>query len=438
MSRSLFGTDGVRGPAGEVLTGELALRLGRGAGSLAGAGARALIVRDTRESGPMLESALASGLALAGVDVVLGGVAPTPAAAIAVRREGFDLAAVISASHNPYADNGIKFFGGDGHKLTDAQEEEIEARLHNPGPTGRFGSVTARSDTARRYRWALAERFEGLDLRGLGVVLDCANGAASEVAPDAFRSLGARVTVLAAQPDGRNINAGCGSTHPEGLIDAVVAGGADVGFAFDGDADRVLAVDRDGRVLDGDDLVVLAAGHLKRSGRLAGNGIAVTAMSNFGVRAAIADAGIQLVETAVGDRYLLAALRERGWMLGAEPSGHVIDRNFAPSGDGIAAALLCLEALAGRDIADVRLFDRLPQVLRNVSVSGHAKTTVAHPDVRVAVEEAQAALAGRGRVLVRPSGTEPLVRVMAEAPSSDEAEAVVAGLAEAVAACAAS
>jgi phosphoglucosamine mutase len=434
MTRRYFGTDGVRGPAGEVLTAELALRLGSAAGSLAGAGARALIVRDTRESGPMLESALASGLASAGVDVQLGGVAPTPAAAIAVRGE-FGLAAVISASHNPYGDNGIKFFGGDGHKLTDAQEAEIEARLHAPAPAGRFGSVVARGDTARRYRWALAERFEGLDLRGVSVVLDCANGAAAGVAPDAFVSLGARVTVLGAEPDGRNINAACGSTHPEALIETVVSGGHDIGFAFDGDADRVLACDRNGRLLDGDDLVVLTAWHLKRSGRLSGNGVAVTMMSNYGVRSAIADAGIELCETAVGDRYLLAALRERGWMLGAEPSGHLIDRNFAPSGDGVAAALLCLEALAGRDMADVVPFARLPQVLRNVPVSGHAKTTAAHPDVSVAVREAEAALAGRGRVLVRPSGTEPLVRVMAEAPSSDEAEAVCDVLADAVAAC---
>jgi phosphoglucosamine mutase len=435
MNRRYFGTDGVRGPAGEVLTAELALRLGRAAGSLAGAGARALIVRDTRESGPMLESALASGLASAGVDVQLGGVAPTPAAAIAVRREGFDLAAVISASHNPYGDNGIKFFGPDGHKLSDAQEAEIEARLHTGAPAGRFGAVTARGDTARRYRWALAERFEGLDLRGLSVVLDCANGAAACVAPDAFVSLGARVTALGLDPDGRNINAGCGSTHPEALAETVVSGGHDIGFAFDGDADRVLACDRNGRLLDGDDLVVLAAGHLKRNGRLAGNGVAVTMMSNFGVRAAIADAGIELCETQVGDRYLLAALRDRGWMLGAEPSGHLIDRNFAPSGDGVAAALLCLEALAGRDMARVEPFARLPQVLRNVPVSGHARTTAAHPAVGDAVREAEATLAGRGRVLVRPSGTEPLVRVMAEAPSSDEAEAVCAVLADAVASC---
>jgi len=283
MTRRYFGTDGVRGAAGEDLTAELALRLGRAAGSLAGAGARALIVRDTRESGPMLESALASGFASAGVDVQLGGVAPTPAAAIAVRREGFDLAAVISASRNPYGDNGIKFLGGDGHKLTDAQEAEIEARLHAPAPPGRFGAVIARGDTARRYRWALAERFEDLDLRGLSVVLDCANGAAAAVAPDAFVALGARVVALGLDPDGRNINAGCGSSHPEALIEAVVAGGHDIGFAFDGDADRVLACDRNGRLLDGDDLV---------------------------------------------------------------------DRNFAPSGDGIAAALLCVEALAGRDGAD--------------------------------------------------------------------------------------
>jgi phosphoglucosamine mutase len=433
--RTLFGTDGVRGPAGEILTAELALRLGRAAATLVDAERpRALIVRDTRESGPMLETALAAGMASAGVDVELGGVAPTPAAAIAVLRDGFDLAAVISASHNPYADNGIKFFGPDGHKLTDEQELLIEARLDDAPAAGRFGTVTAARLVATRYVEALARRYAGLDLRGVRVLLDCANGAASETAPQAFRVLGAVVTVLADRPDGRNINAGVGSTHPERLVAAMAEGGHDVGFAFDGDADRVVACDRNGRLLDGDDLLVLAAGHLQRAGRLTGNGVAVTQMCNFGVRAALADAGIRACETPVGDRYLLSALRERGWALGAEPSGHVIDRNFAPSGDGTAAALLCLEALGGRDLADVEPFMRLPQILHNIRVTGAAGTIVAHPSVAGAVAAAGTALHGRGRVLVRPSGTEPLVRVMAEAPSAAEAEAICASLAATVAA----
>jgi phosphoglucosamine mutase len=433
MSRALFGTDGVRGPAGEVLTAELALRLGR---AVAASGDRALIIRDTRESGPMLEAALAAGMAAAGADVELGGVVPTPAAAIAVVREGYDLAAVISASHNPYGDNGIKFFGPDGNKLSDEREAEIEAALDAPVAAGRFGAIAATGSAREGYARALSERYGALDLRGVRVLLDCANGAAFAVAPAAFRALGADVSVLGDAPDGRNINAGVGSTHPRALAEAMTGGGFDVGFAFDGDADRLIACDRAGRLLDGDDLLVLAARHLQRAGRLPGNAVAVTVMSNFGVRAALAAAGIELCETPVGDRHLLAALRERGWALGAEPSGHLIDRNFAPSGDGTSAALLVLEALGGRDLAAVEPFAKLPQVLVNVTVPGAAEAAAAHPDVRVAVEEAQAALAGRGRVLVRSSGTEPLVRVMAEAPSADEAEAVCGALAAAVSACA--
>jgi phosphoglucosamine mutase len=438
LERHLFGTDGVRGPAGEKLTADLALRLGRAAASLTDRERpRALVVRDTRESGPMLETAVAAGLASAGVDVLLGGVAPTPAAAIGVLADGLDLAVVISASHNPYRDNGIKFFGPDGHKLTDAQEAAIEARLDvEPALTARFGTVTATAAPARRYARALTERFARLDLRGRHVLLDCAHGAAFEIAPKVFRSLGARVTVIGDDPDGRNINAGVGSTHPEALVAAMAGGRYDAGFAFDGDADRVLAVDRTGRRLDGDDLLVLSAAHLQRAGRLPGDGVAVTAMSNYGVRGALEAAGIDLCETPVGDRYLLAALRERGWALGAEPSGHLIDRNFAPSGDGTAAALLCLEALGDRDLAEVEPFRRLPQVMINVAVAAEAKATAADPRVRDAIRDAEEALVGRGRVLVRPSGTEPLVRVMAEAPSSAEAEAVCESLAAVVTAAA--
>jgi phosphoglucosamine mutase len=342
---------------------------------------------------------------------------------------------VISASHNPYGDNGIKFFGPDGHKLSDEREAEIEARLEAPVATRRFGAITATDSAADGYVSALLDRYGSLDLRGRRVLLDCANGAASELVPAVFRTLGAGVTVLGGTPDGRNINARVGSTHPDTLVAAMTAGAYDAGFAFDGDADRLLACDRHGRLLDGDDLLVLAARHLQRAGRLPGNGVAVTAMSNFGVRAALAAAGIELCETPVGDRYLLAALRERGWALGAEPSGHLIDRNFAPSGDGASAALLALEALDGRDLATVALFAKLPQVLVNVTVAGAATAAAAHPDVRVAIAEAQAALAGRGRVLVRPSGTEPFVRVMAEAPSELEAESVCGVLAAAVSAC---
>ncbi len=431
--RTLFGTDGVRGRAGEKLTGELAFALGRAAGSLStGPRTRALVVRDTRESGPMLEAALAAGLAAAGVDVTIGGVAPTPAAAVAIVRERYDLAAVVSASHNPHHDNGIKFFGADGHKLTDAEEAEIEARLDAPPFAPRFGEIRHSDAPARRYGQALLERFARLDLRGRRILLDCANGANHAVAVPVFEALGARVVAVGDRPDGRNINAGCGSTHPEGLQELMAAGDYDAGFAFDGDADRVVACDRTGRLLDGDDLVVLAARHLQRTGRLRGGGVALTVMSNFGVRAALADAGIAICETPVGDRHLLAALREHGWALGAEPSGHLIDRNFAPSGDGTAAALLCLEALRRGDLADVRGFDRLPQVLRNVPVAGAAREVAARLDVLAAVERAQARLDGRGRVLVRPSGTEPLVRVMAEAPSTDEAEAVAGSLADIV------
>ncbi|WCB91651.1 Phosphoglucosamine mutase [Baekduia alba] len=436
--RRLFGTDGIRGVAGERLSAHLALRLGAAAATLSErARPRALIVRDTRASGPMLEAALAAGLAGAGVDVVLGGVAPTPAAALGVLADGLDLGVVVSASHNPHRDNGIKFFGADGHKLTDAQEAALEARLDAaPAPPARFGTVAVSDAPARAYARALLRRFAGLELEGRRIVLDCANGAAFKIAPRVFRALGARVTVVGDAPDGRNINAGVGSTHPETLQAAMAGGRYDAGFAFDGDADRVLACDRAGRLLDGDDLLVLAATHLRAAGRLPGDGVAVTAMSNFGARRALAAAGIALCETPVGDRHLLVALRERGWALGAEPSGHLIDRNFAPSGDGTAAALLCLEALGGRELADVEPFDRLPQALVNVAIAGHAPRTAAHDAVRGAIRDAERALAGRGRVLVRPSGTEPLVRVMAEAPSLAEAEAVCATLAAVVSACA--
>jgi phosphoglucosamine mutase len=424
--RRLFGTDGVRGVAGVDITASLALALGRAAVLHSGLPApRALLVRDTRESGEMLEAALAAGLASAGAEVALGGVLPTPAAALLVRRHGFALAAVISASHNPYADNGIKFFGGDGFKLSDETEREIELHIDEDVDGGgrQIGRIRRMEGTAEDYLRAIEERFGGLSLSGLHVALDCANGATYRVAPEIFRRLGARVTAIGADPDGRNINDGCGSTHPDALVSAVRDGGADIGFAFDGDGDRVQAVDRDGTVVDGDELLALSALHLRAAGRLAGHGVVVTVMSNYGLHAAMAAAGIELVCTAVGDRYVLAELRARGWSFGGEQSGHIIEMGFGPSGDGIASALLVLEALDGGDLRERGAMRKLPQRLVNVPVSDRDALQDA-AQVHDAVARESAALEGRGRVLVRPSGTEPLVRVMVEAPTDEETDAV--------------
>jgi phosphoglucosamine mutase len=444
MARKLFGTDGVRGVAGHFLTAELAMALARAATARvtdpADHAPKVLIIRDTRESGEMLESAVAAGVAAAGGEALLAGVLPTPGAPLLIRRHGLDLGVVLSASHNPYEDNGIKFFGGDGFKLTDEIEAEIEEMLEaahvevgapgtgdeDPGapghPTPRIGHVLRFHGALEDYLRALHERFEGLDLGGRRVVLDCANGATYRAAPEIFRRLGADVDVLAAEPDGRNINAGCGSTHLEGLIERVQAEACDAGFAFDGDGDRLLAVDRNGAVVDGDELIALAALHLRRSGRLHGGGVAVTVMTNFGFHTAMREAGIEIATTAVGDRYVLEALRERGWTLGGEQSGHIIDMGFNPTGDGIASALLTLEALGERELADRSAMDKLPQKLVNVRVADKALAETS--DVRSAVERESERLEGRGRVLLRPSGTEPVVRVMVEAPTAEEADAV--------------
>jgi phosphoglucosamine mutase len=426
--RKLFGTDGVRGVAGEVLTAELALRLGAAATrEIGGARPRVLVIRDTRESGEMLEAALAAGIASAGGDVLLGGVLPTPAAPLLIARYGLDLAAVISASHNPYEDNGIKFFGADSFKLSDATELAIEARLQEPPATGpqppRIGRIRELHGTHEDYLRALQERFADLDLSGADVALDCAHGATYRAAPEIFRRLGAKVTVLADAPDGRNINDGCGSTHLGSLVETVRAGGHDLGFAFDGDGDRLLAIDRNGAVVDGDELVAMAALHLRARDRLPGGGVVVTVMTNFGFHAAMRDAGVDVAMTQVGDRYVLEELRERSWGLGGEQSGHIIDMGFVPSGDGIASALLTLEALAGRDLADRDAMDKLPQQLVNVPVADR-DAAMASAELAEATARESAGLEGRGRVLVRPSGTEQLVRVMVEAPTIEETEVV--------------
>jgi phosphoglucosamine mutase len=435
MTRKLFGTDGVRGVAGEFLTAELSLALARAATARVrdnGGRPRVLVVRDTRESGEMLEAAVAAGIAAAGGEALLGGVLPTPGAPLLLRRFGFDLGVVLSASHNPYRDNGIKCFGGDGFKLSDQVELEIEQALEAPAaPSAEVGRVQPFEGALEDYLRALGERFAGLDLSGRRIALDCANGATYRAAPEIFRRLGAEVDVVAADPDGRNINAGCGSTHVDKLAEHVRAGGHDAGFAFDGDGDRALAVDRTGAIVDGDELIALAAVHLREVGRLPGDGVAVTVMTNYGFHTAMREAGVNVATTAVGDRYVLEALRERGWALGGEQSGHIIDMGFNPTGDGIASALLTLEALGDRDLADRDAMEKLPQTLVNVRVRDRGALAGA-TGVQVAVEREAAALEGRGRVLLRPSGTEPLVRVMVEAPSGEEAEAVCARLVAAV------
>jgi phosphoglucosamine mutase len=421
-TRKLFGTDGVRGKAGTFLTAELATALGRATtASLEAERPQVLIVRDTRESGPILEEALAAGVAAAGGDAFLGGVLPTPAAAILVKRLGLDLAAVVSASHNPYYDNGIKFFSGQGTKLGDELEARIESLLDEPaggGPTGHTRPLNGGLDD---YLRALRAAFP-LDLRGRRIVLDCAHGATHLAAPAIFERLGAEVETIGVDPDGQNINAGCGSTHMELLAERVVASGAEIGFAFDGDGDRVLAVDGSGEVHDGDQLIALAARGKTARGEL-GGGVVVTVMTNFGFHRAMEEAGIDVAVTQVGDRYVIDEMLRRDWRLGGEQSGHIIASDFIATGDGIAAALMTMRELAGTSLADAAPMTKLPQTLVNVEVADREAIADA-ATVWEAVEREGEGLEGRGRVLLRPSGTEPLVRVMVEAPSAKEADSV--------------
>jgi phosphoglucosamine mutase len=415
--RKLFGTDGVRGVAGEFLSAELATALGRAAVAISRAEApQVLIVRDTRESGEMLEAALAAGVAAGGGHALLGGVLPTPGASLLVRRYGFDLAAVVSASHNPYQDNGIKFFGPEGTKLDDIQEAEIERRLGEPAAP-RLGRVRELHGAPADYLRELEARFADLRLDGVNVLLDCANGATHRVAPEIFRRLGARVDAVAHLD------------HIAGRLD-----GHDLGFAFDGDGDRVLAVDRHGVVIDGDELLALAALHLREHDRLPGNGVAVTVMTNYGFHQAMRDHGVEVATTDVGDRNVLGELLQRGWGLGGEQSGHIIDTGFVPAGDGTAAALLVLEALAGGDLAERRAMEKLPQRLVNVKVPD-PRALDDSEQVWAAVNSASKHLEGRGRVLVRSSGTEPLIRIMVEAPREEECEEIVQSLAKTVQSC---
>ncbi|GAA1607750.1 phosphoglucosamine mutase [Leucobacter chromiireducens] len=437
----LFGTDGVRGLAGVDVTAELALNLADAAALVLGRSARsesrraiAVIARDPRVSGEFISAAVAAGLASAGVDVLDAGVIPTPAAAYLVADTGADFGVMVSASHNPAADNGIKFFAEGGRKLADDIEDEIEAALERPSiaVTGReVGRIQRFADAEDRYLVHLLGTLEGLSLEGLHVVLDCAHGAAAGISPDVFTDAGAKVTVIGNDPDGFNINDGVGSTHLEPLIAAVTEHGADLGIAHDGDADRCLAVDADGNVVDGDRIMAILALSMSARGKLEQNTLVATVMSNLGLKLAMADNGIDVVETGVGDRYVLEAINAHGYSLGGEQSGHVIMSDYATTGDGILTGLHIAAELkrTGKTLAELATCMRVyPQVL--VNVRGVDRAGVAGDAVlQQAVHQAELALGGQGRVLLRPSGTEPVVRVMVEAQHEDQAQKLADDLA---------
>ncbi|SJN08702.1 Phosphoglucosamine mutase [Leucobacter sp. 7(1)] len=437
----LFGTDGVRGLAGVDVTAELALNLADAAALVLGRSARsesrraiAVVARDPRVSGEFISAAVAAGLASAGVDVLDAGVIPTPAAAYLVADTGADFGVMVSASHNPAADNGIKFFAEGGRKLADDIEDQIEAALERPAiaVTGReVGRIRRFADAEDRYLVHLLGTLEGIRLDGLHVVLDCAHGAAAGISPDVFSDAGAKLTVIGNDPDGFNINDGVGSTYLEPLIAAVRENGADLGIAHDGDADRCLAVDADGNVVDGDKIMAILALSMSARGKLEQNTLVATVMSNLGLKLAMSDNGIDVIETGVGDRYVLEAINKHGYSLGGEQSGHVIMSEYATTGDGILTGLHLAAELVrtGKTLAELASCMRVyPQVL--VNVRGVDRSGVAGDDVlQQAVRQAEVALGGQGRVLLRPSGTEPVVRVMVEAQEVSQAQKLADDLA---------
>lgn len=439
----LFGTDGVRGVANVAVTAELALDLSVAAahvlgdaGVFAGHRPRAVVGRDPRASGEFLAAAVTAGLASAGVDVDDVGVVPTPAVAAIVASSGADLGVVLSASHNPMPDNGIKFFARGGHKLPDEVEDAIEKRLGEvwARPTGTdVGRIHPAADAGAAWATSLAQTVPHR-LDGLRVLVDCAHGAASVLGPAALRAAGAEVSVLGGAPDGLNINDGVGSTHPQALQAAVVEQGLDVGIAYDGDADRCLAVDATGALVDGDQIMGILALGLHAQGRLAHDTLVTTVMSNLGLVLAMGEAGIRCARTAVGDRYVLEEMRRGGYSLGGEQSGHVLLLDHATTGDGVLTSLHLLARMAetGRGLAELAAqIPRLPQVLVNVAGVDRAGAST-DPGVRDAVTDAEAELGDTGRVLLRPSGTEPLVRVMVEAPGVEQAQSVADRLADVV------
>ncbi len=443
-----FGTDGVRGDADTELTPEFVAALGRAAVAVLGTEAPFVIGRDTRQSGPRIERDITRGIEAAGGTVESLGVVPTPAVAFVAQQHDVP-GVVISASHNPYRDNGIKLFAPGGVKLSDAQQRAIEMVLDDAGAHRRLAAPAAPSASGAPHgdvlvEAAIAARGEyvehlvgalgGRRLDGLHVALDVANGAAFELAPQAFRSAGATVDVLHAQPDGTNINDCCGSTDPSALQSAVQTRGAQLGLAFDGDADRCIAVDEHGVIIDGDQIMVALARDLAAGGALAGNGVAVTVLSNLGLHQALAASGIDVVTTPVGDRHVFAAMEEHGYVLGGEQSGHVIVRRHATTGDGTLVGLLFADLVqrgGGSAAAVAGQMAKLPQVARNVRVDGSA--TLREELWRDAVTEAEAELGTSGRVLVRLSGTEPVVRVMVEAPTQEQADSVASRLAATIA-----
>ncbi|WP_341209762.1 phosphoglucosamine mutase [uncultured Sphingomonas sp.] len=441
MARKYFGTDGIRGLTNAgAMTADMAMKVGMAAGRHFLRGQhrhRVVIGKDTRLSGYMLESALQAGFTSVGMDVTLVGPMPTPAVAMLTKSMRADMGVMISASHNPFFDNGIKLFGPDGYKLSDEDELAIEAAIDGDvalAPAGEIGRAKRIDDARGRYIHFAKSTFPSdLRLDGMKVVVDCANGAAYQVAPEALWELGADVVQIGVNPNGLNINDKIGSTHPEALSAAVIAHKAEIGIALDGDADRLIVVDEKGRVVDGDQLMATIAAGWARAGRLAGGGLVATVMSNLGLERHLKAQGLGLIRTAVGDRHVLEAMRRRGYNVGGEQSGHIILSDYATTGDGLVAALQVLAEIcrAGAPASEVlHRFEPLPQLLKNVRFSGGKPLET--DAVKAVIADAEAELAGRGRLVIRPSGTEPVIRVMAEGDDPTQVEQVVDRICDAV------
>jgi len=434
MGRKFFGTDGIRGRTNAgVMTAATAMKVGQAAGTYFLRGShrhRVVIGKDTRLSGYMLENAMTAGFTSVGMDVVLLGPMPTPAVALLTREMRADVGVMISASHNPYEDNGIKLFGPDGYKLSDDAELAIERMLGEElglAEASEIGRARRIDDARGRYIHAVKQSLpQTVRLDGLKIVVDCANGAAYQVAPSAFWELGAEIVAIGVSPNGKNINDHCGSTHPDLLRETVVASGADIGIALDGDADRLIVVDEKGQLVDGDQIMALIGTQLAARGELRGGGVVATVMSNLGLERHLEARGLELARTAVGDRHVLERMRSGGFNVGGEQSGHMILADHATTGDGTVAALQVLAALvqSGKPASEVlHLFDPVPQLLKNVRFSGGKPLEAAA--VRSVIADAEAQLAGRGRLVIRASGTEPVIRVMAEGDDAGEVERVV-------------
>lgn len=441
MGRNYFGTDGIRGRTNAgVMTAATAMKVGQAAGTRFLRGThrhRVVIGKDTRLSGYMLENALVAGFTSVGMDVILLGPMPTPAVALLTRELRADVGVMISASHNPYEDNGIKLFGPDGFKLSDADEAAIEAMLAEDLPLAaapQIGRARRIDDARGRYIHAVKGSLpDDVRLDGMKIVVDCANGAAYQVAPSAIWELGAEVVAIGVSPNGTNINAKCGSTHLDLVKESVVASGADIGIALDGDADRLIVVDEKGQTVDGDQIMALIGSQLAARGELRGGGVVATVMSNLGLERFLDSKGLGLVRAKVGDRYVLEAMKAGGYNVGGEQSGHMIMLDHATTGDGTIAALQVLAALvkSGQRASELlHLFDPVPQLLKNVRFAGGRPLDDA--GVKAVIAQAEAQLSGRGRLVIRPSGTEPVIRVMAEGDDAGEVEQVVDAICDAV------